>query len=87
MRKWWRNRKSVGTQRFSGTPFSALSSTGGADYRGMPTLECPCGSNLLLVATVFDPDTYLPGLFMTDVVCAFCGSLLTVADPTLLEVE
>lgn len=87
IRRMFRSRKSVGTQRFSGTPFSILDATNGGDYRGVPTLECPCGSNLLLVATVFDPDTYLPGLFMTDVACAFCGSLLTVADPTLLEVS
>lgn len=87
MRKWWRSRKSVGTHGFSGTPFSALTRTNGADYRGVPTLECPCGSNLLLVPTVFDPETNLPGLFVTDVMCVFCGSLLTVADPTLLEVD
>lgn len=82
-----KTRKVVAPQRVFNHPFAALSEPASADYRGVPTLECPCGSDMFLIATIFDQETHLPGLFMLDAMCAFCGALLTVADPTLLEVE
>lgn len=88
MIRWLRRKpKTVGNYRVLDHPFAGLGEPVTADYRGVPTLECPCGSNLLLVCCVFDPDTNLPGLILLDSMCAHCGALLTVADPTLLEVE
>ena len=88
MRGLFRKRpKIVAPQRVFNHPFAALSEPATADYRGVPTLECPCGSDLLLICAIFDQETHLPGLFMLDAMCAHCGALLTVADPTLLEVE
>lgn len=62
-------------------PFHALEDPIRADYRGIPTHECPCGSNWILMCAVFDPDTKLPGFYMLDGMCASCGALLTIATP------
>jgi hypothetical protein len=85
MRLFRRNRKVVARQRVLNHPFAALGEPAGADYRGVPTTVCPCGSDMLLICCIFDPQELLPGMFMLDAMCACCGALLTVADPTLLE--
>jgi hypothetical protein len=68
-------------------PFHALEQPIKADYRGNPTLECPCGSNLLISCAVWDPETRLPGLIMLDGMCANCGALLTLPTPIDEELE
>ena len=81
----FRKRKVVAPQRVLNHPFAALGEPVGADYRGVPTTVCPCGSDMLIICCIFDPEENLPGMFMTDAMCAHCGALLTVADPTLLD--
>ena len=68
-------------------PFHALEDGPTGDYRGTPSFVCPCGSDLLLVACIFDPETRLPGLILLDGMCGSCGSLLTVPCPVDTEVE
>ena len=51
------------------------------DYRGIPTMECPCGSDLLVMCFVYDQETVLPGMFLLDGACADCGALLTLKCP------
>lgn len=62
-------------------PFMALLEPPTADYRGLPTLHCPCGSDFLLMCTTFDPDTRLPGFYLTDGRCASCGAWITLPTP------
>lgn len=52
-----------------------------ADYRGTPTLVCPCGSDLFAMFARFDPETRLPGFYLLDGRCAECGSKLTLPTP------
>ena len=78
-------RKVVAPQRVSNHPFAGLNEPAGADYRGVPTTVCPCGSDMLIICCIFDPEENLPGMFMLDGMCAHCGALLTLADPTLLD--
>lgn len=81
--KWMKKRRVVVEPKkpFEDHPFHALEDPIKADYRGIPTHECPCGSNWILVCTVFDPETKLPGLYMLDGMCASCGALLTIDIP------
>lgn len=58
-------------------PFASTS----ADYRGEPLLECVCGCDMFIIIARFDPETRLPGFYLTDALCAACGSLLTAPTP------
>lgn len=49
-----------------------------ADYRGIPTAACPCGSRVLTIHVWFDDEYILAG-YMTDGECTECGALLTIA--------
>lgn len=62
-------------------PFHALSEGPTGDYRAEPTFCCPCGSDLFLIATIFDPDTRLPGMYLLDAMCAHCGALVKAPCP------
>jgi len=56
------------------------------DMRGVPTAACPnCGSTMLNINAVFDPETYLVGFYMLDCKCAECNTLLTAPTPVDLE--
>ena len=52
-----------------------------SDYRGMPTFVCPCGSDMFLIAAIFDGDTQEPGMYLLDGVCISCGAVVTVPCP------
>ena len=52
-----------------------------ADYRGIPSFQCPCGSDLFNIVARFDEETRLPGFYLTDGLCWECGSLVTVPTP------
>ena len=62
-------------------PFAGLGEPPTADYRGVPTMSCPCGSEWLVMVFRFDTETRLPGLLLLDGMCACCGALLTLACP------
>lgn len=62
-------------------PFAALDAEPTGDYRGMPTYTCACGSDMFLIAAVFDDDTRLPGFYLLDGKCAACGALATMPCP------
>jgi hypothetical protein len=62
-------------------PFSVCNEPPTADYRGIPTYVCPCGYDLFLICTKFDPDTRMPGMWLMDGMCSACGALLTVSCP------
>lgn len=81
--RWLRKRKAAHkpAQKSMDHPFHALEDPIRADYRGIPTHECPCGSNWILVCAVFNQETKLPGFYMLDGMCACCGALLTIATP------
>ena len=70
-------------------PFGALLEPAGGDFRGEPTLVCPCGCDMFLMAATFDPLTRLPGFYLLDGRCASCGSWVTLPtdhpDETFLE--
>lgn len=87
----WKRSKSLRRNGFRAHPlpwFAHLDEYPSADYRGVPTYVCPCGSDLFLMAAKFD-ETQLPGWYLLDGVCAHCGALVTLpcpADgPDLLE--
>jgi len=50
-----------------------------ADYSGIPTHVCPCGSRLLKVNCIFDNNEIV--LWFTDAECSFCGAKLTAPTP------
>lgn len=62
-------------------PFSLLRDEPAGDYRGEPTLVCPCGSVDVCIVTRFDEETRLPGFYLLDGMCAVCGALLTLPTP------
>lgn len=51
--------------------------------RGIPTAICPnCGSNLIRVTMIFDPETYEPEMWLLDnAECDSCGAELTAPCP------
>ncbi|MFM7776338.1 MAG: hypothetical protein ACKN96_08165 [Actinomycetota bacterium] len=53
------------------------------DIRGLPTPLCPyCGSDLITITAIFDPDTYEISMYLLDnASCAECGALLTAPTP------
>ena len=53
--------------------------TGKADYRGIPTHACPCGSMTFYVIAVFD--NFEISLYALDAECYSCGALVTVPTP------
>ena len=79
MLKWLR-RKPRAVREFP-LPFSVLNEPGKYDYRGIPTLSCPCGCDWVLMCAIFDPDSREPGMYMLDGLCVSCGSLLTLPTP------
>jgi hypothetical protein len=62
-------------------PYTALNEMGDADYRGQPTFCCPCGCEWFIMCVQFDVDERLPGFYLTDGLCAACGSLVTLPTP------
>jgi hypothetical protein len=64
-------------------PFTAAGDVDVADYRGIPTLQCPCGFNMFIMCAVFDEDTRLPGFYLLDGRCASCGAWVTL--PTEID--
>lgn len=78
--KWFRRRKVNDTNRFP-LPFAGLSEASGTDYRGIPTMTCPCGCDWLLMCAMFDPDTREVGMYILDGLCASCGSLVSLPTP------
>lgn len=63
-------------------PFDHLLEGIKGDYRWAgPSGECMCGSTMFAILTVFDPDTRLPGFFLTDGMCVSCNALVRVPTP------
>lgn len=62
-------------------PFAAVIEPPRADYRGVPTVACPCGCDFFIVCTRFDEETRLPGFYLLDARCASCGAWLTPPTP------
>lgn len=54
------------------------------DFRGVPTVECVCGSGMFLAWVRFDEDTRLPGFYLTDGLCEK-GHLVTLPTPVDYE--
>lgn len=54
-----------------------LAATAPNDYRGVPTRECVCGTDLIFIPVVFDEDREIAGYVNTGF-CAVCGSMVTV---------
>lgn len=50
-----------------------------ANYRGIPTHVCPCGSRLFKVGCMFEDNEI--SLWFTDAECALCGAQVTVPTP------
>lgn len=50
-----------------------------ANYRGIPTHVCPCGSRLFKVGCMFEENEI--SLWFTDAECALCGAQVTVPTP------
>lgn len=50
-----------------------------ANYRGIPTHVCPCGSRLFRVGCMFEENKI--SLWFTDAECASCGAQVTVPTP------
>ena len=73
-------RKPLNTNGFQ-PPFDGLSEPPTADYRGIATHACPCGSQWMAIVTRFDSDTRLPGMYLLDARCAACGAWLTAPTP------
>jgi hypothetical protein len=81
----WRGKKPLQNKAFivDNVPFDAIGTMGVADYRGIPTMLCPCGYNMFIVCTTFDEDTRLPGFYLLDGRCACCGAWVTL--PTEID--
>lgn len=62
-------------------PFVFLTEPAGADWRGTPTMVCPCGNDMLAIVARFDRYTRLPAFYLLDGACACCGALLTLPTP------
>ena len=67
-------------------PFVGMLEGPTADYRGLPTFACACGCTWVYMIARFDEDTRLPGMYLTDGLCAHCGSLLTIPTPVDEEI-
>ena len=52
-----------------------------SDYRGIPTYVCPCGSDMFLIAAIFDGETQEPGMYLLDGGCMVCGAIVSVPCP------
>ena len=62
-------------------PFEATYELDAPDYRGFPTIQCPCGYDMFIVCVKFDPKTRLPGFYLLDGRCACCGAWVTLPTP------
>jgi hypothetical protein len=76
----WKRKKPLKNKGFP-APFDGLEEPTQSDFRGIPTMECPCGCDWLVMVFRYDPETRLPGLLLLDGLCAACGALLTLATP------
>lgn len=76
--RWFKRRKVNDTKDFT-LPFNV--GIGAYDYRGIPTLACPCGCEWLLACVMYDPETREPGMYILDGLCASCGALVTLPTP------
>jgi hypothetical protein len=77
---WMKRKKALQNKGFSGVgmPFEAVLETAAPDYRGLPTLQCPCGYDMFIMCASFDEDTRLPGGYLLDGRCAACGAWVTL---------
>lgn len=50
-----------------------------ADYRGLPTHACPCGSAVMRISCIFEEGTVV--WYLLDAECYECGALLTAPTP------
>jgi hypothetical protein len=66
--------------------FGALVRGDGTDYRGMPSLVCPCGCNTFIACVSFSEERIV-GAYLCDGVCASCGSLVSLPTPIDYEEE
>ena len=62
-------------------PFTAIGEVSG-DYRGMPTLVCPCGNDTFYAVVRFDDDRTV-GWYLLDGKCCACVALITL--PTEID--
>lgn len=76
----WMRKKPLQNKDFwhVGVPFDALTEMDAPDYRGLPTLQCPCGYNMFIMCATFDEDTRLPVFYLLDGRCAACGAWVTL---------
>jgi hypothetical protein len=49
------------------------------DYSGIPTHVCPCGSQIIKVACIFEDGEIV--LWFTEAECGLCGAKLTAPTP------
>lgn len=52
-----------------------------SDYRGIPTVVCPCGNDMVLITAHFDPETYELDFYNLTGNCLECDAILTVGTP------
>lgn len=64
-------------------PFEALRDSNAADYRGKPTLVCPCGYDMFIMCARFDREDRTVSFYLLDGMCAMCGSMVTL--PTEID--
>lgn len=67
-------------------PFVAMLDGPATDVRGMPTFACMCGCTWFYTVARFDQDTRLVGMYLTDGMCALCGTLVTLPTPVDKEI-
>lgn len=72
--------KALRTNGFS-APFDGLAEPPSADYRGIPSAVCPCGSSWFAIITRFDTVERIPGMYLLDARCACCGAWVTAPTP------
>jgi hypothetical protein len=79
-KKWKMSKKPLQDKAFYAVamPFEAVVEQDAPDYRGVPTLMCPCGYNMFIVCATFDEDTRLPAFYLLDGRCASCGAWVTL---------
>jgi len=53
------------------------------DIRGIPTAVCPCGYDMFIALIQFDEQDRTIEHYITDGVCALCGTLVTL--PTEMD--
>ena len=63
-------------------PFYSILEGISGDYRWAgPSGECLCGNTMFAMVAVFDPNTRLPGYYLTDGMCVSCNALVRLPTP------